>query len=1219
MRKLGLDIGTFSCKYILTDETFHVLEQGSIPHHNHIKDCLLDIIKKLSVHTDIVEIAVCGSMSHLLPLPESCYVNSTFALCKGAEILAPAAKSIISIGAQQTCYLVPHPQKAPLIRHNSNCSSGTGSFFEEQAGRLSISLEEISHKVSQAKTVPNIAGRCSVFSKTDMIHHMQEGVPVEDILLGLCYSMIRNYKANILNNESVTIPVLLSGGVMKNAGVIRALKELLSLQDKDYILDENADYYSSYGCVHLSSTTVSLHSLAEKLQTSEYTASQSSFPPLSLFQDPADAAEFPTKPVTRGEHYLGIDIGSTSINLVLIDQNKEVVYSRYVKNLGTPLPIVEKELERLKNKLGPSLTITKTAVTGSGRSYIGQQIGADFVINEITAQAEGALLFHPETETIFEIGGQDSKYIKTQNGQMVDFEMNKVCAAGTGAFLEEQIKKLGISMEEFLTLALQSKHPCELGSRCTVFIESSIKAAIAAGNAMEDVCAGLAYAIASNYLQRVVNQKEIGDSIAIQGGIAYNEAVICAFRALTGKEIHVSPYFSVTGALGAASLCTSREYLSFNKEKNQALNTKLAFESEQSYLGDYKPPVHSNRPVIGIPRVVFLHKMFPLFKEMFQRLGFDVLLSPLSNREIVALSQQYATEETCYPIKLIYGHIGWLLQHNVSYILLPRLYTIRHQGSVARKDYACMYMQTSPLLMEQAFHLKERGITLLMPELSLQFGAKFMLDSILSMADILGKKKMQMLPAAVMGMRKLIAHSDRLETLAKDFLDTDEPVFVIVSRVYNIIDPVLNMGIEEHLHELGCRIVHLEHLEAGCMNVSEEYKNLYWPFGQHLLTGAGLINRYKNLYPIYITNHGCGPDTAIQHYIQREFGDRPYLHLEVDEHSSKVGVITRLEAFLYSLRLGEDHPQTHYKPETISTVSTKAVTLLPELGIYQPLFRQLCDKEHVCVVPPLDHHHSFHYAMNKEYYSLLLSLEEILRVCEPEKEYRLFFPTDEGSEVWGQYGRLIEQELNRRGCKTVLDAPFVEDFVKLPNFTEIFEQMIKLEQQHAPSSDQKLFVMGEPLCVHKSYVYEQLRRALPDVYSIHRMPLSEALLFHLMDVDRKHAYQTEIQALKKIHDVYAAHCSLYTDMDHLMNCAKGKLDFLVGSFGRYRFAKLLAMDNITYQGVLLVNSNEENTATILSAVQNHFAEEIAIPYLSLNLDFEHEISKEEIATFLDFI
>ena len=254
------------------------------------------------------------------------------------------------------------------------------------------------------------------------------------------------------------------------------------------------------------------------------------------------------------EGYLGIDIGSTSTNLVVIDEEKNVIAYRYLRTKGNPRQAVQEGMDSLQEEFDHHLKIKGIGTTGSGRYLIGNELRADVIVDEITAQAQGAVEADPEVDTVFEIGGQDSKYIRIQNGMVVDFEMNKICAAGTGSFLEEQAKKLDIPIEDFSQLALQSDNPLNLGDRCTVFIEGNIAKALASHESKEDITAGLAYSIVSNYLNRVVGNRSIGNKVFLQGGIAHNQAVVNAFRAVLKRDIVVPGFFSVTGALGTALL-----------------------------------------------------------------------------------------------------------------------------------------------------------------------------------------------------------------------------------------------------------------------------------------------------------------------------------------------------------------------------------------------------------------------------------------------------------------------------------------------------------------------------------------------------------------------------------------------------------------------------------------------------------------------------------------
>ena len=405
------------------------------------------------------------------------------------------------------------------------------------------------------------------------------------------------------------------------------------------------------------------------------------------------------------------------------------------------------------------------------------------------------------------------------------------------------------------------------------------------------------------------------------------------------------------------------------------------------------------------------------------------------------------------------------------------------------------------------------------------------------------------------------------------------------------------MGIEDHLNKLGCKVVHLEHLEASYMNVEHDYKDMYWPFGQHILTGLKIIKAHKNLYPIYITNHGCGPDTAIQHFFQNEMEGREYLQLEVDEHSSKVGIITRLEAFLYSLQPQEALPLEKAKEPELPTDTA----LIPDFGIYTEVIEKYLPRKYgeIVKVAPLKEHHAFNYAMNKEYYSHLVMLEELLDTVSKEKVYDLYFPIDEGSEVFGQYAHLCYQELKKRGYQVNLKTFYIEDIIKRSDYKEIYDDMVKAElKAYRPQS--QTYILGEPLCVYKKFINRKEGIC---------MPFSEALLFHMLMIDRKHKYSRQLGDWGKIHDSaleQTRDTDLYTPMEQLDKAAQGKLDFCIGDSAKYRFAKLLSLSPEHTRTAILLNSAEENVAIILKTIEEAYRAELQVDVKRMDLDFEHQ-------------
>ncbi len=458
---------------------------------------------------------------------------------------------------------------------NSVCAAGTGAFLDQQADRLGISIEgEFGRLALQSKSVPRMAGRCSVFAKSDMIHLQQQATPVCDILAGLCLALARNLKSNLGCGREFVKPIVFTGGVAANAGVVRAMEDVFELPKGALVVPEEHLFTGAIGAVAVTKnkgikTETDIRRLVQSLDRylQKHGSTLTDAPRREPLARPALPP--PESPVHENllseaaepiEAYLGVDVGSLSTNVVVMDKQKRILAKEYLMTAGRPLEAIRQGLDAVGRKVAGKVKILGTATTGSGRYLTGDFIGADIVINEITAQATGAAIVNPKVDTIFEIGGQDSKYISLKNGVVVDFEMNHACAAGTGSFLEEQAQRLGISIkDEFANLAFASKGPIKLGERCTVFMESDLLSYQQRGAGTSDLVAGLSYSIVANYLNRVVGRRKIGDNICFQGGTAFNKAVWAAFEKVLGKPIMVPDHHEVTGALGAAAIAA--EYM----------------------------------------------------------------------------------------------------------------------------------------------------------------------------------------------------------------------------------------------------------------------------------------------------------------------------------------------------------------------------------------------------------------------------------------------------------------------------------------------------------------------------------------------------------------------------------------------------------------------------------------------------------------------------------
>jgi len=578
MLSIGIDIGYSSVKVSLLDGDRIIFNRYRL-HHGKVKNVLAACLKKIEsdcASVDSVDTirlgAVTGSGSRLLGEKGfGTLVNETAATIEGVSCIEKDAGSIIEIGgegAKYICGVGPDSRSGVEVSMNSNCSAGTGSFLEEQVSRLALKLEDYSDYAMRATGIPRIAGRCSVFAKTDITHHQQEGSSVENILMGLAYAVVKNFKGAIIKRQEIVKPVVFTGGVGFNKGIITALYDVLKLKEDELVVPELCGNTGAIGTALIARRNnyeLNISALLEFLEGPDAYCEdvKSELPALASFGegDGADkhqisAASAPGESVTC---FMGIDIGSTSTNVVLTTPEKEIIGYKYVRTLGNPVAALQKCFSEIRLEWKDALNIAGVGVTGSGRYMIGEIVGADVIRDEITAQASAAIYLDRDVDTIFEIGGQDSKFIMIEKGRVKDFQMNKVCAAGTGSFIEEQAKKFNIDIDNFGPIALSGSNPTDLGERCTVFIESSIASHLSHGASLENLSAGLCYSIVKNYLNRVAGSKKIGKRIFLQGGIAYNQGVVNAFRVLTGREIVVPRYFSVTGAYGAALLAAGEK------------------------------------------------------------------------------------------------------------------------------------------------------------------------------------------------------------------------------------------------------------------------------------------------------------------------------------------------------------------------------------------------------------------------------------------------------------------------------------------------------------------------------------------------------------------------------------------------------------------------------------------------------------------------------------
>ena len=901
------------------------------------------------------------------------HINEIIAQSTAVAKLHPEVRTVIEMGGEDSKLIFMdggHAGESSRLSDfsmNSLCAAGTGSFLDQQAKRVGVSIEkEFGELALRSKNPPRIAGRCSVFAKSDMIHLQQVATPVEDIVAGLCFAVARNLKSTLGRGKHFVPPVMFQGGVAANAGMVRAFREVLELDEQSLLIPEHYASMGAIGAVLYCSTTASVPAFrgldALKAYLGEYEKSarqslEALTPPVSEhFKDIVPLPDDGSKT----DVYLGVDVGSLSTNIVLINRDNQVVARRYLPTASKPLEAIRRGLREIHQEVGEKVNILAAGATGSGRYLTGDFIGADSIQNEITAQATATIYFDPEVDTIFEIGGQDSKYIRIENGVIVDFEMNKVCAAGTGSFLEEQAERLDINIvKEFEKLAFESKAPAKLGERCTVFMESDLNSCQQKGEEKENLVAGLAYSTVQNYLNRVVGDRQVGDRIYYQGGVTNNRAVVAAFEKVTGKKIHIPPHFDITGAIGAAMLArdsltagTKSRFKGFNvseiaystdtfvckecanhceihevriegenpmffggicdryetdERKGKGRDIPDLFEERTEMLLDgFRPGKDPEKKTIGIPRELTLfYQNFPFWRTLLEEFGLNVVISRESSKKTLTRSIELMTCETCLPIEMVHGHVDDLLKKKVDYIFLPFVVNAKGDDDNPTNNCHCPWIQSHPFMVKAAFADSPDLDKLLTPTFHLRyFDTAFREEIIEFGTKTFGLTKARVLEAVKKADAAQVHFENRLAERGREVMSAlpeNKKVFVVFGRSYNTGDPSLNLNLVEKLRNMDILAVPLDYLPLKDENIYDYYPMMYWPSGQKILAGSRIVAKDKRLNAVYLGNFRCGPDSFLRHYVLREMKGKPFLHLEVDEHSANAGMITRIEAFIDSL------------------------------------------------------------------------------------------------------------------------------------------------------------------------------------------------------------------------------------------------------------------------------------------------------------------------------
>lgn len=1030
---LGIDIGSLTIKAATYDPLSGKVEELEIvDHERQPVQRAFNLIERLLADQEISSIAVTGDLGESLAKGlNAYYVNPHLASAEANMRLFPHLRTILNIGASSSNLILiredneGNPKLDDIILP-PHCSAGTGSFLNQSASRFGCSIEEFGKLALNSKNPENISGTCAVFAGSDMIDKQQKGACKEDIAAGLHYAMIRYLLGTLGRGKKLESPYSFQGGAAENVGMVRTLEDILSSSGNNVklFIPQYCRSMSAIGAAILASERTSKAgyliqkaSLQECLQKARLKMNKFStfkdvkLPPLKLNDKiiirrrsvdgiPVSDEKIPV--------YIGVDVGSVSTSVAVLyfdknayDRNWKLLAKKYLPTQANPLGVVTRALIEVQDEFGDKIIVVDVAVTGSGRKLIANYLGGVMDVNEITAHRTGSLTIAERMgvsfDEIIEIGGQDSKYIKG----IEQFDMNKSCAAGTGSFIEEQTKQLGVKIQDFASLALRAKSPVSFGNKkCTVFIEEEL-AARQGHKSLEDLLASVAYAVAENYL----NQFKIGDrtrkTIFFQGGVALNEAVAAALQYFTKANIIVPEHNEVMGAIGAAihvkkhhtgktnfiglkkikkrnytldsfqcegctNLCNVSQVFTnddatlyggdrcekYSLSTGQKLKSKITFpdlfkERDQLLIANYRrseKKFGGAKAKIGMPRLFSqYYEFFPLWKAFFEEFGFEVVTSSRTNKEIVIKGLNNVVAETCFPAEITYGHLKDLLEKGIDYIFFPCLIEGPQTKWKERKSYLCTLSQNMPFAaICTSPELSEIVEHMLRTAIHMHKERFNLEEEMIKVAKKLGKTKKEAKAALRVGLEALSQFKKKIRERGQEiFSNLDKYRFpiVVVGRSYTLGDPGINVDLPKMILKAGGFPIPLDYLPLDDVDISDVQNLANWRYYHQVMRAGEIIRTNPKLNSIFFSVFSCGPDSFLEEFYREALGGKSFLGIEVGKTTAPAHIQTRVEALMDTIKERMNSERVYEKTQLfIHTPPKRRILYVPRMDDDVPVF-----------------------------------------------------------------------------------------------------------------------------------------------------------------------------------------------------------------------------------------------------------------------------------------
>ncbi|MGN0658808.1 MAG: acyl-CoA dehydratase activase-related protein [Emergencia sp.] len=977
---IGIDVGSTTVKAVVMDENNTIVYAKYQRHFAKVKETLQAMMQEILTIADQAECTAAITGSGGLSLAEALdieFVQEVIADTAYAKAVCPETDVIIELGGEDA-KIVFFDDGGVDQRMNGICAGGTGAFIDQMAALLQTDAAGLDALAEKHTRIYPIAARCGVFAKSDIQPLINEGAAKSDLAASIFQAVVTQTVSGLACGHKIKGNVAFLGGPLFFLSQLRkCFVETLKLSEEQVIFPENAHMFAAAGAAVYGrrQEICSLPELMERLDKSEPAAAENHRLP-RLFEDERDYERFVERQSRNrlekgdlrdyaGDCFLGIDAGSTTSKVALISEEGKLLYSFYGNNQGDPVSTIRKAFREIKDLMNPQTRIRWSCSTGYGEALLKEALNLDEGEVETIAHYYAARYFEPDVDCILDIGGQDMKYIRIADGSIDSIILNEACSSGCGSFIENFANSLGYTAEEFAARAVQAKQPVDLGTRCTVFMNSNVKQAQKEGAAVEDIAAGLACSVVRNALFKVIkltDASRLGEKIVVQGGTFYNDAVLRSLELIIGREAVRPDIAGIMGAFGAALIAKERcgrrmsgmisiddviglecrtsmircqgclnhcaltvnqfsngnRYITGNRCENGNLSevknrdVPNLFEYKKKRLFDYEPLPSGDayRGTIGIPRVLNMYENYPFWAVFFRKLGFRTVLSPFSSREIFdAGMDSIPSESECYPAKMAHGHVQWLINAGIKTVFYPCVVYEREENRQAQNNFNCpMVMSYPENIRNNIDEICSGTVRFIDPFMS--FAGEAVLTKRLCQImreefGIDGAEVREAVSAAWAELEKFHADVTEEGQRALNWMEAcGREGIVLAGRPYHL-DPEINHGIPEFIQSCGYAVLTEDSMAAfSDTNVGLRSTN-QWVYHCRLYDAAQYICSRKDLNLVQLNSFGCGLDAVTTDQVQeilRQAG-KPYTLLKIDEISNLGAAKIRLRSLFAALKL----------------------------------------------------------------------------------------------------------------------------------------------------------------------------------------------------------------------------------------------------------------------------------------------------------------------------